>query len=186
MKNRSKAKILTIPNILSLVRLCMVPLIVWYYTEKDDPIRTAVLLVVSGLTDVVDGAIARKFDMVSDVGKLLDPIADKLTQIAVLFCLYWRYPDILPLLILLCVKEIVVGITMFAAIRSSGEVLSANWHAKAAAAFTYLTMALHLVWTGIPRTLSLVLISICCVLIIISGVLYVIRNTRECKKSKAD
>jgi len=72
-------QILTIPNLLSLVRLLMIPMIIWLYCEKEDYVAAAVMIVLSGLTDIADGIIARKFHLVSDLGKILDPVADKLT-----------------------------------------------------------------------------------------------------------
>lgn len=73
-------KILTIPNVLSFFRLCLIPVIIWMYCSKRDYVRTAVILLLSGATDILDGFIARRFNMVSDLGKVLDPVADKLTQ----------------------------------------------------------------------------------------------------------
>ena len=78
-------QILTIPNLLSVIRLLMIPVIVWLYCEKQDYIAAAAMIVLSGLTDIADGIIARKFNLVSDLGKILDPVADKLTQAALIF-----------------------------------------------------------------------------------------------------
>lgn len=80
-----KNKILTIPNLLSFFRMCLIPLIIWQYVYKDNHITALCLLALSGMTDIADGIIARKFNMVSDFGKAFDPIADKLTQISVFF-----------------------------------------------------------------------------------------------------
>lgn len=87
MNREPQNRILTIPNMLSALRICMIPLLVWLYYVKQDYLRTGGLLILSGLTDVVDGFIARRFQMISNLGKVLDPIADKLTQGAMLFCL---------------------------------------------------------------------------------------------------
>ena len=99
-------KILTIPNLLSLVRLCMIPVIVWLYNGKEDPLWALIVLLLSGATDIIDGIIARRFNMVSDFGKAFDPIADKLTQIAMLFCLVSNFPYMIVPLVILIVKEI--------------------------------------------------------------------------------
>ena len=85
-------RVLTIPNLLSFFRLCLIPVIIWLYCVREDSLGTAAVLALSGLTDVVDGRIARRFHMVSSFGKALDPVADKLTQIAMLFCLVSRFP----------------------------------------------------------------------------------------------
>ena len=93
MMNKITTKsVFTIPNILSLIRLIMIPFIVWFYCEKEDYTTTAILLILSGLTDMVDGYIARHYNMISDIGKMLDPVADKLTQLAMLYCFTTKFP----------------------------------------------------------------------------------------------
>ncbi len=84
-------QILTIPNLLSVFRILLIPLIVWLYCGKQDYLLAAWVLLLSGVTDIADGFIARRFRMVSDLGKVLDPIADKLTQTAALVCLLTRF-----------------------------------------------------------------------------------------------
>ena len=82
-----KNRILTIPNILSFVRIGLITFIMWLYLAKERYEAALFVLIASGLTDIVDGFIARRFNMISDFGKIIDPIADKLTQASVLFCL---------------------------------------------------------------------------------------------------
>ena len=82
-----KDQILTIPNLLSIIRLLMIPLIIWLYCEAQQYGLAVIVILLSGLTDIVDGFIARKYHMVSDFGKILDPAADKLTQAALILCL---------------------------------------------------------------------------------------------------
>ena len=79
-------RILTLPNLLSFFRILLIPLIIWLYFRAEYWWAFGMLLL-SGATDVVDGWIARTFHLVSDFGKAIDPVADKLTQIAVLLCL---------------------------------------------------------------------------------------------------
>ena len=88
----SQNKILTIPNLLSLFRLCLIPVFMWLYCVEKNYLWTGIILIISGLTDTVDGFVARHFNMISDLGKILDPVADKLTQAAMLFCLLTRFP----------------------------------------------------------------------------------------------
>lgn len=68
-----KENVLTIPNLLSLFRLLLIPVIVWLYCVRQDYRWTIVALAVSGLSDILDGIIARKFNMVSDLGKIRIP-----------------------------------------------------------------------------------------------------------------
>ena len=122
MEEKYKHKMITIPNLLSLFRLLLIPVVVWLYTVKHDPLWTCVILVLSGITDVVDGIIARKCHMVSDLGKALDPVADKLTQIAMLFCLVTRFVWMLLPLCVMIVKELAAGILGLVVIRKTGKV----------------------------------------------------------------
>ena len=179
MKRRTKDyqhRILTIPNLLSLFRLLLIPVIVWLYIYRQDYGWTTIILMLSGITDVADGIIARKFHMVSDFGKAFDPIADKLTQMTMLFCLVTRFPWMLLPLMLLVIKEIFAAITGLLVIRRTGQVLGAVWHGKTTTVALYLTMLVHLVWYGLPAGLSYLLIGICTGLLLLSAVLYGIRN----------
>ena len=94
MKNLKK-EILTIPNLLSLFRLVLIPVYVVIYLnaqELADYFLAAGILAVSCLTDMIDGKIARRFNMISNLGKILDPIADKTTQFTLLICLAIKHP----------------------------------------------------------------------------------------------
>ncbi len=103
-----KRELFTIPNLLSLFRLILIPVYVVIYvnaTTEKEYFLSAAILSVSCLTDMVDGKIARKFNMISTVGKVLDPIADKATQVTMIICLAIRYPALRYLFILFIVKE---------------------------------------------------------------------------------
>lgn len=103
-----RKEIFTIPNMLSLFRLLLIPVyIAIYLTAKSqkDLFLAASILAVSCLTDLVDGKIARHFDMISNVGKILDPLADKLTQFSLIICLVSRYKTLLYIVPLFVIKE---------------------------------------------------------------------------------
>lgn len=103
-----KKEIFTIPNLLSLFRLLLIPVYMTIYlnaTETRDYISAAVILAISCLTDLVDGKIARKFNMTSTVGQVLDPIADKVTQFTLILCLSIKFPVLLHLVALFIIKE---------------------------------------------------------------------------------
>ena len=176
-EERYKNKIFTIPNVLSFFRLCLIPLIVWQYVFQHNYYIALYLLALSGLTDIADGIIARKFNMVSDFGKAFDPIADKLTQIVMLLCLVTRFHNMWLPLILLVVKEVFAGVTGLMMVRK-GVVLGANWHGKATTVLLYATMLIHLAWVNISAAQSNILIGACTAMIILSGILYAIRNLK--------
>ena len=110
-QNPHQHKIFTVPNLLSAFRLALIPVFIWLYCFRREYGWTAFVLILSGLTDIVDGFIARHFHMISDLGKMLDPVADKLTQGAMLFCLMTAFPFMMIPLILLVVKETIAAVT---------------------------------------------------------------------------
>lgn len=90
----TKKDILTIPNALSMFRIILAVLIPFIYYKPDFEQKIPCLLtivVISGLTDFLDGKIARRFHMISELGKILDPIADKVTQAVLLICLLSKF-----------------------------------------------------------------------------------------------
>lgn len=103
-----KKEIFTIPNVLSLFRLILIPVYVVIYlnaASSRDYFIAAAILAVSCLTDLIDGKIARHFNMISTLGKILDPLADKATQFTLIICLSVRYPVLWYLVGLFVVKE---------------------------------------------------------------------------------
>ena len=182
---KARTKVFTFPNILSFFRLCLIPAIVWSYCVEQNYLLAGSVLIVSGLTDIVDGFIARKFNMVSDLGKILDPIADKLTQAAMLLCLLLRFPLLWILLVLVLVKEIFMCITGLMVIKKTGSVYGAKWHGKVATCLLYATMILHVFWNEITPVVSIVSTLACAVMIVISFILYSIQNIKKLKSRES-
>lgn len=111
--NDWKKEVFTIPNLLSLFRLVLIPVYVVIYlnaTQMHEYFLAGTILAVSCLTDMIDGKIARRFNMISTVGKILDPIADKLTQFTLTLCLSIKYPILRFVLVLFVIKEGFQGI----------------------------------------------------------------------------
>lgn len=176
--DRYRNKLVTIPNLLSLFRVLLVPVFCWAYLDLKNSWAAGGVLLLSGLTDVADGFIARRFDMISDAGKMLDPIADKLTQAAVLICLIFRFPIMLPAFVALAIKEVMDGVTGLVVMKRTGTVPSARWHGKIATMLLYAIMILHVVWADIPSWVTLVLMLLSVALLLLSMVLYTLQNTR--------
>ncbi len=108
LTNNWKREIFTVPNLLSIFRLALIPVYIAIYlnaVHTADYFLAAAILGVSCLTDMIDGKIARHFNMISNVGKILDPLADKLTQFALIICLAMKYPVLWYLMGLFVVKE---------------------------------------------------------------------------------
>ena len=173
--NKYQKKIVTIPNVLSLVRLCLVPVIVWLFT-RGLYVQTGIVLIISCITDMVDGTIARKFNMISDVGKVLDPAADKTTQLVIMILLCFKFPLMIVPIICTAIKESFMVISGYFVVKRSGIVLGANWHGKAATTVVASVMLLHLLWPDIYPTVSAILIFASAASILISLALYAVRN----------
>lgn len=104
-----KKQVFTIPNILSLFRLLLIPVYIHIYMTAQtlaDYHLAAAILAVSCLTDAVDGQIARRFNMITVVGKILDPLADKITQFTLIICLAMRHPVMWSIIGLFVAKEL--------------------------------------------------------------------------------
>ena len=111
-----KKEIFTIPNLLSLFRVALLPIYVYIYLNASQPSQYLVagtIMAVSCFTDMIDGKIARRFNMITTLGKILDPLADKITQFTLTLCLSLKYPVLHPVLALFVIKEffqLVVGL----------------------------------------------------------------------------
>ena len=183
-KDNSK-KIWTIPNMLTILRILLIPVFLWVYLGLDDQYLALGVLAFSFFTDFLDGFIARKYHMISEFGKALDPVADKLNQASILFGLCFKYPRMLIPLIIMFVKEIYLGILMLIVIKSSGHVFQAEWYGKVTTFLLYFCMAVHLIWPGrMPDTISWIILGVAVGFQLLSGVLYTIRNNRLVRRFK--
>ena len=171
-KRYKKKDIFTIPNYLSAFRLCLVPLIIWLYCGVKNNIAVVSAIAVSAVTDILDGKIARKYNMVSDIGKVLDPIADKLTQAALIFCLVTRYRMMMYLVYIFAAKEIAMAVLGYLSVHYSNVVSSAKWYGKACTVVLDLSIAVLVLFGSIPEKAANVIILVCCACLIVSFVLY--------------
>ena len=132
-----------IPNILTILRFLLIPVIL-YFIFKGNYILGFVFFTISGITDVLDGCIARKFNLISNFGKLMDPLADKLTQIFVLASL--TATDIIPIWILIIVilKELIMVIGA-SFLYGKDVVVYSKWYGKLATVLFYLAIIISLI-----------------------------------------
>ena len=171
------------PNLLSLFRLLLLPVIVWLYCVEQSYADAIVVLVVSGVTDIVDGFIARKFNMVSDLGKILDPVADKLTQGVLLICLAIKYKIIIALVVVFALKEYAMITLGYMAIKRKDSVNSAKWYGKLNTVIIYSTIVLLIMFPQIPVSVVNILCAVCIVMIVASFVMYARFYQKILKKS---
>lgn len=138
-----------VPNILTIIRFLLIPIIV-IFAFQDDYIATIIVLTISGLTDVLDGYIARKFNFISDFGKLMDPLADKLTQVALLATL--TIQKIIPIWIIfvVIVKEFLM-VSGASFLYGKELVVSSKWYGKLTTVLFYVAIVCSLFtqyWNG--------------------------------------
>ena len=174
LKLFKKKQILTIPNLLSLVRLILIPCIVWLYSFEKNYYAAIGMIILSGVTDIVDGWIARHFNMVSDFGKFLDPLADKLTQAALLICLLSEYSLMWALIVIFGVCEITKLILGFIIAKKYDEVNSAKWYGKANTVIIYATMMALILFPQMNDILANALLLFCGAVMIAAHILYFI------------
>ena len=131
-----------VPNILTIIRFLLIPFII-FYIFTGNYILAFLFFTISGLTDIADGFIARKFNLISNFGKLMDPLADKLTQISTLTSLV--IIGIIPLWILIIVllKEfiMIVGASF---LYGKDVVVYSKWYGKLATVLFYIAIVCSL------------------------------------------
>ena len=148
-----KTDVLTIPNALTLLRLLLiVPIVV--FILKEEYLIALLFVALSALTDVLDGIIARRFGQVSDLGKIIDPIADKLTQCALIVCLVKRFRAMLFMIISFIVREGVVGFFSMYTFKKTKRVTSSRWYGKVNTVIIYGVMGMLLLFPHMPIHLA--------------------------------
>lgn len=172
-----KKELMTIPNMLSLFRLILIPVYMIIYLQAETAGDTYYyiaggILAVSCLTDAIDGKIARHFNMISNLGKILDPLADKATQFALIVCLAVRYSVLWFLIALFVVKE---GFQMIAGlcILRKGKILSgAHISGKICTAVLFVSLILMVLFPHLDMRIVYCLTILDAVLLIISFINY--------------
>ena len=135
-----------IPNILSVIRIILVLVFVVVFFLPISKLWALIVFLTAGATDVVDGFLARKFNWITDLGKILDPFADKLMQCTVLVCLCIE--NVVPIwfLLIFFAKEIMTLLLGFIAIRRRSVVVVSKWYGKASVCLFYATIFLAVIF----------------------------------------
>ncbi len=167
-------KVFTVPNMMSFFRIVLIPFIIWAYLGLKSVPVTVILIAVSAVTDILDGWVARKFNQVSEFGIFIDPVADKLTQGALLICLIPRYKLIIALVVVFVIRE---AIMFFAGLKVklvTDKLQSAKWYGKVNTVVVEGVIMALIIFTKIPRTVANILIGVCILSVAVSLVLYLI------------
>ena len=133
MKKFSKKELLSIPNIMGYFRILLIPVFCVIYIGADsaeDYYLAAAIVLISTITDFLDGKVARKLHMITEFGKFLDPVADMLTHAAIAVCLMFRYSGMRWLVGLMIVKEGFMAVMGAINLRHGKKLDGARWFGK--------------------------------------------------------
>ena len=168
---KDRSQIWSIPNLISLFRLLLIPLLVALYWTG----RTLAALIVFGVSaasDILDGQIARRFDMVTDLGKMLDPLADKLTQGAAAICVARNHPQLFLLFGLMAVKELTQAYIGARSMKQTGQAFSARWYGKACTVITTTCLMVMFAFPKIPESWINGMLILCAIVMLVTLALY--------------
>lgn len=157
---------MNIPNLLSVFRIALIPVFgVVYLNAQGQPwfYVAALILLLSAVTDILDGVIARKCNMITPLGKVLDPLADKLTQAAVCVMLCLRVPEFWFVVAVILVKELLMlaaGLKVYHIYR---ELDGSRWFGKLYTVVFYVIMLLIIAFPNLKQQLAfgMLLIMVC-------------------------
>ncbi len=195
MNEKTKKEVFSIPNILSYFRIILIPIFIvlfFNYVARDSVsfhIASVVVLALSGLTDMLDGKIARHCNMITELGKVLDPVADKLTQCAIMICLAILYPLLWAFIGALAIKEITMAILGMVFLKKGRKLKGAHWYGKVSTVVFYLVMIALLVvpHDQMPIEVSNALIILSGAFMIFSFIMYItvyFNMARDIKENK--
>ncbi len=183
---------LNIPNLLSVIRILLIFPEVYYFIN-DKYIISAILLSISGITDMFDGYIARKYNKITKLGSMIDPVADKLTLIAIVFCIGSKFKIIMPLAIILFIKELIMLIAGVILLNKHKTPSPSKWYGKLATIVFYFSIiiivALKAIWNIENVILTLTLMLITMILMLFALIKYffvfidILKNDEEIEKT---
>lgn len=182
-----KSEYFTIPNIMGYFRILLIPVFLYLYyhakTAKEYIIAFAVLTI-SFLTDLFDGKIARKFNMVTDFGKMLDPIADKLTQWSMAIAISFRVPVMNYFVVLFAMKEFYMGVMGLYILRKFKKMNMAQMFGKISTVLLDIGVLVLLFFTNISLKAANIIIYCMMVVVVLAWVRYIIYHINEIKELK--
>lgn len=136
-----KSDLWTVPNLLTYLRFVLVvPFVILFLSEKY--LLSAICIGLSGISDCLDGFFARKLNQVTQLGKLLDPIADKVTLISVMLCMAFYAPNVIPILVVLIAKDVAMLIGGISLLKRKITPPAAEWFGKLATIVFYFAVCI--------------------------------------------
>lgn len=176
MKKIKIQELYSIPNCMGYFRILLIPLFCFLYLnaeDRGDYYLAAGVILVSYITDFLDGQVARRFHMITEFGKLLDPVADKLTHGAIALCLAFRYEAMRYLFVLMVLKEGFMAVMGVINLRHGRKLDGAKWFGKFCTGALFILLFLLVLWPGIPLALANGLIGVVTVIMFLTLCLYI-------------
>ena len=156
-------EVFNIPNTLCYIRIILIPFFVFTYLNAREPkdyYLASFLILLSGLTDTFDGYIARHFNQITELGKAIDPVADKLTQFAIIFCLIAKYKYMFILAAIFLIKEVTQGILALIFMTKGKKIDGALWFGKISTIVFYVVTFIIIAFPGLSIVAVNVLMAI--------------------------
>ena len=172
----SKKDLWSIPNILCYIRFLLIPVFVVTYIRADEPkqyFQAAAVVFLSGLTDFLDGFIARRFDMVTELGKIIDPLADKLTQASLIFILVVKIKWMFLLLILFVIMQVFLLVAGIVMLKKGTKLNGAKWFGKVSTTVFYATMLVLVAVPTLRIGITNILMMVCGAFLLLSFLMYI-------------
>ncbi|MEE0958010.1 MAG: CDP-alcohol phosphatidyltransferase family protein [Ruminococcus sp.] len=135
----SPRDLVTVPNLLTYLRFLLVAPFIYFFLNENY-IMAAVCIGLSGLSDCLDGFFARRFNQVTSLGKILDPIADKVTLVSVAICMLIYMPSLLPIMLVMIGKEFIMLLGGMILLAMKITPPPARWYGKVATIIFYVSV----------------------------------------------
>ncbi|MDF2510600.1 MAG: hypothetical protein K0S04_466 [Herbinix sp.] len=165
----------TIPNILCYIRFLLIPVFIILYIKATTPseyLRAAIIVLISGLTDFLDGFIARKYHMITDLGKIIDPLADKLTQASLIFVLIVKIKWMYLLLIMFLLLQLFLVIAGLVMLKKGTKLNGSKWFGKVSTTVFYAVMLILVSIPTLNYHTTNTLMMVCGAFLLLSMLLY--------------
>lgn len=180
-KNISFNQVYSIPNVLCYIRIILIPIFIYVYANAKNEVDyylAAAIIFLSGVTDFCDGFIARKFNQVTELGKLIDPIADKLTQAAIIVALMFKFNWIFFLVILFLIKELSMLINGVILLKKGKKLDGAMWFGKVSTAVFYFSTFIIILFPMLDLVVVNILMIISAFFMALSFIMYMIEYVK--------
>ena len=175
----------SIPNLMGYFRIALVVvyMVLFYRSMSGAPYWPVIAtIVISGLTDFFDGKVARKFNMITEWGKILDPIADKMTIGAIILSLSFKYKIITAMVILYILKEGFMAVAGIISIKRGNKIEGAMWYGKVCTFGTYLILIVLLLFPYINIMIVNILVAVNMAIMIFTFANYILYYRNMFKK----